>query len=30
MRDRVGGEVVYLGDQAAGEGSREVESFKPR
>jgi hypothetical protein len=32
MRDRVGGEVDYLGLQAAGEGRREREGepFKPR
>jgi hypothetical protein len=29
-RGHMGGEVVYLGLQAAGEGSREGEPFKPR
>ena len=29
-RSRVGGEVVYLGLQAAGVESREAEPFKPR
>jgi hypothetical protein len=29
-RGHVGGEVVYLGDQAAGAGRKEGKPFKPR